>query len=226
MRPHTIARCAGVSARRALRVPPSPPSPWIPGAAREHDLRTFCYWMLGAVAVGLMVRLAYVYGWKWDQPLAVANSDGFGGDAGYYHTQANVIAEGLWFVDPWLWAFRKTGVFPGAEHPPLYTLFLSIPSSLGFQTFREHVVAGTILGSITCGVTGFAGGPSPGGASGSSPCSSPRCTPTSGSTTPSSCRRRSPRCSRRSSSGSPTGSGAYRPCATRCSSGSRAASPR
>ena len=143
--------------------PDAPPSPaestesMDPGGGARDDLRTFCYWMLGAVALGLMVRLAYVYGWKWDQPLAVANSHGFGGDAGYYHTQANAIAEGLWFVDPWSWAFRKTGVLPGAEHPPLYTLFLSIPSSLGFQTFREHVVAGTILGSITCGVTGFAG---------------------------------------------------------------------
>jgi 4-amino-4-deoxy-L-arabinose transferase-like glycosyltransferase len=123
----------------------------------RDNLRTFCYWILGAVALGFAVRLAYAYGWKWDQPLAVANSEGFGGDAGYYHFQANAIAEGLWFVDPWSWALRKTGVFPGAEHPPLYTLFLAIPSTLGFDTFREHVVAGTILGSLTCGVVGFAG---------------------------------------------------------------------
>jgi len=122
----------------------------------RDNLRTFCYWMLGAVALGLAVRLGYAIGWKWDQPISVL-TDQIGGDAGYYHYQANALADGLWFLDPWSWALRGTGVRPGAEHPPLYTLFLSIPSALGFQTFREHVVAGTILGSITCGVVGFAG---------------------------------------------------------------------
>jgi hypothetical protein len=126
--------------------------------ADAHDpLKTFCYWMLGAVALGLAVRFGYAYGFKWDQPLAVAPKGGLGGDAGYYHFQANAIARGLWFVDPWQWALRHTGIHPGAEHPPLYTLFLSIPSVLGFQTFREHVIAGVLLGSLTCAVVGFAG---------------------------------------------------------------------
>lgn len=122
----------------------------------KDDLRTFCYWMLGAVALGLAVRLGYAVGWKWDQPIAVL-SDQIGGDAGYYHYQANALAKGLWFVDPWSYTLRGTGVHPGAEHPPLYTLFLSIPSFLGFDTFRQHMIAGTILGSFTCGVMGFAG---------------------------------------------------------------------
>lgn len=126
-----------------------------PSDSRD-SLRTFCYWMLGAVALGLAVRLGYAIGWKWDQPISVL-SDQIGGDAGYYHYQANALSEGLWFVDPWSWALRGTGVHPGAEHPPLYTLFLSIPSTLGFDTFRQHVLAGTILGSFTCGVVGFAG---------------------------------------------------------------------
>jgi 4-amino-4-deoxy-L-arabinose transferase-like glycosyltransferase len=102
------------------------------------------------------VRLAYAIGWKWDQPLAVLD-DQIGGDPGYYHYQANALAKGLWFVDPWSWALRDAGVHAGAEHPPLYTLFLSIPSALGFDTFRQHMLAGTILGSFTCGVVGFAG---------------------------------------------------------------------
>ncbi len=113
--------------------------------------------MLGAIALGLAVRFGYAYGFKWDQPLAVAPFGGLGGDAGYYHFQANAISQGLWFVDPWQWALRHTGVHPGAEHPPMYTLFLAIPSSLGFHTFREHVVSGVLLGSLTCGVVGFAG---------------------------------------------------------------------
>ena len=122
----------------------------------RDSLRTFCYCMLGAVALGLAVRLGYAIGWKWDQPIAVLN-DQIGGDAGYYHYQANALADGLWFVDPWSYTLRGTGVHPGAEHPPLYTLFLAIPSTLGFDTFRQHMIAGTILGSFTCGVVGFAG---------------------------------------------------------------------
>ncbi|HEY8216832.1 MAG TPA: glycosyltransferase family 39 protein [Acidimicrobiia bacterium] len=114
----------------------------------RRELRTFCYWMLAAVALGLVIRLADAYAFKWDNPP--------GGDAAYYHYQARAIVRGLWFVDPWSWAVRKTGVRPGAEHPPLYTLFLAIPSALGFESFREHIVSGTILGSFTCGVTGFA----------------------------------------------------------------------
>jgi Dolichyl-phosphate-mannose-protein mannosyltransferase len=134
--------------------PADPPSEH---RGRGDDLRTFCYWMLGAMALGLVVRFAYAYGFKWDQPLALPGDHGLGGDAGYYHFQANAIAQGLWFLDPWSWALRHTGVHAGAEHPPLYTLFLAIPSVLGFDTFREHEVAGVMLGSITCGAVGFAG---------------------------------------------------------------------
>jgi 4-amino-4-deoxy-L-arabinose transferase-like glycosyltransferase len=135
----------------------SPPEVARADSGSTDALSTFCYWMLGAIALGLAVRFGYAYGFKWDQPLAVAPFGGLGGDAGYYHFQANAIADGLWFVDPWSWALRHTGVHPGAEHPPMYTLFLAIPSSLGFQTFREHVISGVLLGSLTCGVVGFAG---------------------------------------------------------------------
>jgi 4-amino-4-deoxy-L-arabinose transferase-like glycosyltransferase len=126
-----------------------PRDPLISEYPSRDNLRTFCFWMAGAVALGLAVRFGYAIGFKWNQPI--------GGDAAYYHYQAKAIAEGLWFVDPWSWALRKTGVHPGAEHPPLYTLFLAIPSVLGFDTFREHVLSGAILGSLTCGVVGFAG---------------------------------------------------------------------
>ncbi|MFO7590753.1 MAG: glycosyltransferase family 39 protein [Acidimicrobiia bacterium] len=128
--------------------------------SRGPRLSTFHWWLLGAIALGLVVRLIFVLHYKWDQAIA--------GDAAYYHFQANALAKGLGFVDPWSWSgwdpinsvvdpIRKTGVHPGAEHPPLYTMFLAIPSRLGFDTFRQHLLAGGILGSLTCGAVGFAG---------------------------------------------------------------------
>ena len=118
-------------------------------APRMSESRRFALWLLAATLVGLAVRFVYIFGFKWNQ--------GIGGDAAYYHYQANALAQGLGFVDPWSWAVRKTGTFPGAEHPPLYTMFLAIPSSLGFDTFRQHVIAGGLLGSFTVPMVGIAG---------------------------------------------------------------------
>jgi 4-amino-4-deoxy-L-arabinose transferase-like glycosyltransferase len=120
-----------------------------PEATKDRVDRTFVWWIVGAMALALVIRLAYAIAFKWNNPV--------GGDAAYYHFQANALAQGLGFVDPWSWAWRKTGVFDGAEHPPLYTIFLAVPSVLGFDTVREHLVSGTILGSLGCGVIGFAG---------------------------------------------------------------------
>ena len=118
-------------------------------SAGTGSSRRFALWLLAATTLGLVVRLIFIFRYKWDQ--------GIGGDAAYYHYQANALAKGLGFVDPWSWALRKTGVYPGAEHPPLYTIFLSIPSALGFDTFRQHILAGGILGSLTCTMVGLAG---------------------------------------------------------------------
>ena len=122
--------------------------PTVGSRLREGDRRFFA-WLVGAMVLGLAVRLAYIYGLKWDV--------GPAGDPAYYHFQANALVEGLGFVDPWSWAVRQTGVRGGAEHPPLFSLFLAIPSSLGFDTFRQHVIASGILGTLTCGMIGIAG---------------------------------------------------------------------
>jgi 4-amino-4-deoxy-L-arabinose transferase-like glycosyltransferase len=134
--------------------PASSPTHVAPGSASEGDngtgeSKSFYIWLGLAIALGLAVRLIYAYHDKWDS--------GIGGDSAYYHYQANALARGLGFVDPWSWALRHTGVHAGAEHPPLYTMYLAIPSWLGFDTYHEHMIAGCILGSLTCGVVGLAG---------------------------------------------------------------------
>ena len=59
-----------------------PPGPW----------RSFPWWMTGISAVGLGLRLIYVFVVKAGAALQ--------GDAYYYHWQAQLNTEGHWFVDP------------------------------------------------------------------------------------------------------------------------------
>lgn len=118
-------------------------------ARLSADTRRFYVWLGGAAALGLGVRLFYAIHYKWNQRTW--------GDAAYFYYQAKALARGQWFVDPWRWWLLHQGYHPGAEHPPLYTLFLSVPSLLGFGTFREAMIASCILGTFTVVAIGIAG---------------------------------------------------------------------
>jgi hypothetical protein len=137
------ATVAGVAA-----ADPSAPVPERSGTTDAPEERHFWLWLAVIVAVGLAVRLFYAIHYKWDQPV--------GGDAFYYHWQARLLVDGHWFVGPY--EFKAFGrLRPNAEHPPLYTLFLSIPTVLGFVSFRAHMLASCLLGTATVGVVGIAG---------------------------------------------------------------------
>ncbi len=91
--------------------------------------------LLGALALG--VRLLYV--------LVIARGPvGVGGDAGYYHSAANLIADGH-FLDRRI----HGGTYPTAEHPPLYPLVLSVVSLLGGRALLAHRIAGCVIGTGT-----------------------------------------------------------------------------
>jgi 4-amino-4-deoxy-L-arabinose transferase-like glycosyltransferase len=67
---------------------------------------------IAAVAVGaLVLRVAYILGWKLDQPLR--------GDAVYYSWQAELLADGRGFVRP------PDFSGPAADHPPLTSLAMT-----------------------------------------------------------------------------------------------------
>ena len=90
--------------------------------------------MLGAAA--LAVRLFYV--------LVIAPSPvGVGGDAGFYHSAANLIVHGH---------FLYRGIFGHAyvtaEHPPLFPLVLSVSSLFGGESLLAHRIVGCALGSL------------------------------------------------------------------------------
>ena len=67
-----------------------------------------------------------------DPPPTATGYHGYrlGGDAFYYHWQANALAKGAWFVDPVRW-FLDGSNCPSAGHPPLYAVYLALWSSLG-----------------------------------------------------------------------------------------------
>ena len=68
-------------------------------------------------------------------------------DSAYYHLQANLLATGGGFRDPFLWLFFKR-VVPTAFHPPLFSTVLAVPSLLGLGTELEHRIAACVIGTV------------------------------------------------------------------------------
>ena len=88
-------------------------------------------------AGALAVRLIYVF--------AIAPEPvGIGGDASFYHSAANLIADGHFF-------YRRIfgHAYPTALHPPLYPLLLSVVSLVGGVHLLAHRLVGVVLGSVS-----------------------------------------------------------------------------
>lgn len=74
-------------------------------------------------------------------------------DPVYYHVQANFVVDGHGFSDP----FMRTpsgGFVPAAVHPPLYTLWLAMPSAVGLRTPLAHRVWSCVAGALTVAAIG------------------------------------------------------------------------
>jgi 4-amino-4-deoxy-L-arabinose transferase-like glycosyltransferase len=78
------------------------------------------------------------------------------GDWNYYNGVANLIAEGHWFVEPFI-AEDRGQLIASASHPPLYSLLLSPLSALGATGFLSHRSLGIILGATTVALLGLLG---------------------------------------------------------------------
>jgi 4-amino-4-deoxy-L-arabinose transferase-like glycosyltransferase len=103
---------------------------------------------LGATAVvAFSVRLVY----------ALTHSGlGFLTDPNYYHQQANLLADGRGFVDPFTWIVQGKSAATAA-HPPLFASLLSVLSWLGARSSLSHQVAGCLIGVGTVVAIGFLG---------------------------------------------------------------------
>ena len=104
--------------------------------------------VLALVVVGaLALRVVYVFAYRRDFDPH--------GDAYFYHAGANLLAQGKGFISPF---FVQLGLKrAAAEHPPLYTIFLAIPSVLGMKSVLTHLLWSCLLGSATVGLIGLVG---------------------------------------------------------------------
>ena len=87
------------------------------------------------------------------------------GDSLYYHSAANLLADGKGFIDPYRYRYGGSEqvtladgrtvtietpvghVEPTAGHPPAYVMYLGVFSALGFRSVEAHQIASILLGS-------------------------------------------------------------------------------
>jgi 4-amino-4-deoxy-L-arabinose transferase-like glycosyltransferase len=117
--------------------------------------RSFVTGLVVITIVAAAVRVMNVLWWRPTTDTGVGY-DGYklGGDAAYYHFQANALGKGHWFVDPFLWS-NLGRIRPSAAHPPLYTLYLGVWSRLGVESVTGHRLVSGLLGVATVVVIGL-----------------------------------------------------------------------
>lgn len=110
-------------------------------------VRGFRWWLGAIAALAFAIRLATLF--------TVADFTPDGGDPYWYHTQANELVAGNGFVDPFI--LKTEGVrVPGAQHPPLYTMWLAVPSLVGLDSYDAHKVISCLAGVLAVAVIGLA----------------------------------------------------------------------
>ncbi|HEY5024558.1 MAG TPA: glycosyltransferase family 39 protein [Acidimicrobiales bacterium] len=127
----------------AISVGPGPPSP-------STRPRAGAWWtpLAVTVAVGLALRVGYVFLYRHHVRLT--------GDAFYYHSQANLLASGKGFINPYS-LYYALKVVPGASHPPLWTLVLALAAVMGIKTFFGQLLYSCAIGAGSVALVGMAG---------------------------------------------------------------------
>ena len=107
--------------------------------------RWFPWAVAGITLVALAVRVLYAH----NRTGVVAGL----GDPYYYHVGANNLLHGHGFTSP----FFPHRTVQSGEHPPLYLLYLAIPSAFGMTSPLSHLLWSCVAGAATVGVIGFLG---------------------------------------------------------------------
>lgn len=111
-------------------------------------------WCLGAITVGaLVLRIAYVVIERRDFDFGGGE---FYSDSFFYHEGAKLLADGRWFISP-LELAESGRVVEAADHPPLYMMWLAIPSLVALDTELAHLLWSTLVGAATVLITGLLG---------------------------------------------------------------------
>ena len=116
--------------------------------ARRQAVRRWRFKLLGVSLGGLVVRTAYVLAYRRRAPAT--------GDAYFYHYQANLLAAGRVFINPYTYNFTGHAV-AAADHPPLWTLVLALASVVGVKTFFGQILWSCVVGAMAVALVGIAG---------------------------------------------------------------------
>jgi 4-amino-4-deoxy-L-arabinose transferase-like glycosyltransferase len=104
---------------------------------------------LAAIVAGAVVlRLLYV--------LVLARHVPMAGDSQFFNAEANLVAGGKGYVEPFVQAAYGISV-PTAAHPPLYPTVLAALSFLGLDGVLAHRALGALLGGATILLVGLIG---------------------------------------------------------------------
>lgn len=99
--------------------------------------RTFVVGLAALAVAAFVLRVVLV--------LTVGERNPDGGDPLYYHLQANLLANGDGFAEPFTW--QESGrIIPSAIHPPLFSVLLAIPSLVGLDGFVAHKITSAVAG--------------------------------------------------------------------------------
>jgi len=105
-------------------------------------------WLVAISIMAFGIRLATVLG----RPDRKA-----GGDAYYFHYEANLLASGHGFIDPFLYYRHPPQVIQSADWPPLFVFVLAAAAAVGVKTFFAQRVWCCVIGAAAatvCGLTG------------------------------------------------------------------------
>ncbi len=103
-------------------------------------MRTFAARLAAVAVLGVVLRALYLF--------VLARGVKGAGDWYFYHWQAQLIAQGHGFSDPWI-LIGTHQLRPSAIHPPLYPLLLSGVYELGGHSTLAQRALGLPLGTLT-----------------------------------------------------------------------------
>jgi 4-amino-4-deoxy-L-arabinose transferase-like glycosyltransferase len=102
--------------------------------------------LAGITLIALLVRLAFHFAYG---PERLPFSDGL-----WYHAQANLLADGHGFIDPFAYAFRGQ-TLQSAGHPPLFVFVLAAVSFLGGTSVHAHQLTEVALDTLAVATIGL-----------------------------------------------------------------------
>jgi 4-amino-4-deoxy-L-arabinose transferase-like glycosyltransferase len=104
--------------------------------------------LIGIALGGLVLRVIYAY--------VIVKSKPLNGDALEFHLQANLLADGHGYIQPFIWASRHVAQ-PTADKPPVYPSLEALLSLFGGRSWGWHDLVGILAGTATIVVTGLLG---------------------------------------------------------------------